>query len=128
MNTILTPRIYVVCLATYNAGGLHGEWIDADQDIDQLWSKINGMLAASPEENAEEWAIHDFEGFGSFSLNEYEGIESVQEMAVFIGEHGELGAEVIVSFLRGSVCSTNSTAGSLFWVLFKHVCLCSRID
>ena len=25
------PRIYVACLASYNAGILHGEWIDLDE-------------------------------------------------------------------------------------------------
>jgi len=31
-----TPRIYVACLAAYNAGKLHGEWIDADQDAEAI--------------------------------------------------------------------------------------------
>jgi Antirestriction protein (ArdA) len=29
------PRIYVACLAAYNNGRLHGEWIDADQPADE---------------------------------------------------------------------------------------------
>ena len=98
MNTTLTPKIYVACLAAYNAGILHGAWIDANQDIDQLWNEVNEMLAASPEEGAEEWAIHDFEDFGSLRLSEYEGIESVQEIAEFIGEYDELGAELLSHF------------------------------
>ena len=31
-----TPRIYVACLAAYNGGTLHGEWIDADQSADDI--------------------------------------------------------------------------------------------
>ena len=31
-ETDLTPRIYVACLASYNAGKLVGQWVDADQD------------------------------------------------------------------------------------------------
>ena len=44
-----TPRIYVACLAAYNAGRLHGEWIDADQDADVIHEEIQEMLAAMPD-------------------------------------------------------------------------------
>ena len=57
-------RIYVACLAAYNSGILHGEWIDIEDDIDETWAHINAMLKASPVADAEEWAIHDYEGFG----------------------------------------------------------------
>ena len=30
-------RIYVADLATYNAGHLHGVWIDACDDIGDIW-------------------------------------------------------------------------------------------
>lgn len=83
-----SPRIYVACLAAYNAGRLHGVWIDADQDVDAVWAEIEAMLAASPEPGAEEWAIHDFEGFGPLRLSEYESIERVVAIAQGIAEHG----------------------------------------
>ncbi|HCN93064.1 MAG TPA: antirestriction protein ArdA, partial [Hyphomonas sp.] len=51
------PRIYVACLAAYNNGRLHGRWIDAT-DPHEVWQHVRGMLAASPEPDAEEWAIH----------------------------------------------------------------------
>ena len=86
-----SPRIYVACLAAYNSGKLHGRWIDATQDIDQIWSELRQMLAASPVPDAEEWAAHDFEGFGSLHLSEHEGIERVHELALFIEEHEEIG-------------------------------------
>jgi antirestriction protein len=53
------PRIYVACLAAYNNGYLHGAWIDADQDTDQIRDEIAAMLARSPVEDVEEYAIHD---------------------------------------------------------------------
>ena len=93
-----TPKIYVACLAAYNAGILHGEWIDASQEIDEIWNELRSMLASSPVENAEEWAIHDYEGFGSLRLSEYEGIESAHELACFIEENGEFGAELLSHF------------------------------
>ena len=88
-------RIYVACLASYNNGMLHGVWIDATDEVDDIQDQIKTMLADSPEENAEEWAIHDYEGFGSYRLSEYEGIQSAHEVACFIDEHEELGAELL---------------------------------
>jgi antirestriction protein len=84
-----TPRIYVACLAAYNNGRLHGEWIDADQTADELNEAVQQMLAASPEPGAEEYAIHDFEGFGELRLGEYESLERVAAIAAGIAEHGE---------------------------------------
>lgn len=91
-------RIYVACLAANNNGILHGRWIDADQDADAIQAKISAMLKASPIEGAEEWAIHDYEGFEGVSLSEYQGIESVCENAQFITEHGALGGKLLAYF------------------------------
>ena len=82
------PSIYVASLSDYNAGRLHGAWIDADQSAEDLQAAISEMLAASPEPGAEEWAIHDFEGFGALRLGEYENIEHVAALARGIAEHG----------------------------------------
>lgn len=92
--TNLKPRIYVACLAAYNNGYLHGEWIDANQDLDSLWGEVKKILASSPIPNAEEFAIHDYEGFGEIRINEYTGLETVANYAEFLAEHGELGANV----------------------------------
>lgn len=91
-------RIYVACLAAYNSGYLHGVWIDATEGVDDIQEQINSMLESSPVEDAEEYAIHDFEGYGSYRLSEYEGIESAHEIACFIEEHGEIAAELISHF------------------------------
>lgn len=93
-----TPKIYVACLAAYNNGQLHGEWIDADREAWAIYDDIAAMLRASPITGAEEWAIHDYEGFEGVRLSEYEGIDRVAELAAFIGEHGKLGAELISYF------------------------------
>lgn len=90
----LNPRIYVACLAAYNSGYLHGKWIDADQDADDIMSDIMAMLESSPIEYAEEWAIHDYEGFGALHISEYEGIASVAQIAAFLIKYGLLGSEV----------------------------------
>lgn len=76
-----TPRIYVACLAAYNNGRLHGRWIDADQSSDDIYAEVEAMLAASPEPHAEEWAIHDHEGFGAEDVDETESLERVSAIA-----------------------------------------------
>jgi len=84
-----TPRIYVACLAAYNAGQLHGCWIDADQSAEDIYAEVQAMLAASPEPTAEEWAIHDYEGFGELRLSEWESFKRVSAIAAGIAEHGD---------------------------------------
>lgn len=107
------PRIYVACLAAYNNGYLHGAWIDADQDADQIRDEIATMLARSPVEDAEEYAIHDYEGFEVVSISEYTGIESVARMAAFIAEHGALGAGLLERF-SGDMDQAESTMGDCY--------------
>lgn len=92
-------RIYVADLAEYNNGVLHGVWIDATQELNAIQDQINEMLKASPiEEEAEEYAIHDFEGFGNYSVGEYSGIEELREVACFIEEYSEIGSDVLAHF------------------------------
>ncbi|WP_290843835.1 antirestriction protein ArdA [Henriciella sp.] len=88
-------RIYVACLASYNDGILHGAWIDATQGLEGVWREVSAMLLRSPVEYAEEWAIHDYEGFGELHLSEYEGLDRVSEYAAFIEDHGALGAALL---------------------------------
>jgi len=83
------PCIYAACLAAYNNGHLHGRWIDATQDAEDIQAEILEMLRASPIPDAEEWAIHDYEGFAGATLNEYSGIEKVVALAAFIAERGD---------------------------------------
>ncbi len=83
------PRIYVASLSDYNAGRLHGTWIDLDdKDADDLNEEIGAMLAESKEGVAEEWAIHDYEGFGPVQLSEYENLEDVARLGTGIALHG----------------------------------------
>lgn len=85
-----TCRIYVASLSDCNAGILHGRWIDANQPAEDIHAAIQEMLKASREPIAEEWAIHDFEGFEGWEPREYESIETVARVAQFIDEHGEV--------------------------------------
>jgi antirestriction protein len=85
---VTRPRIYVASLSDYNAGVLHGRWIDAAQPLEQIWAEVNAMLQASPTPGAEEWAIHDYDNFGPLGLGEYEELALVARAAAGIAEHG----------------------------------------
>lgn len=93
-----TPRIYVADLAAYNAAYLHGIWVDATDKLDDIQDAINRMLEQSPVHDAEEFAIHGFEGFGGFPVSEHMSLEHVHEVACFIEEHGKLGAALLDNF------------------------------
>lgn len=93
-----TIRIYVACLAAYNNGILHGRWIDATQGEDHMRDQIKVMLARSPMQFAEEYAIHDYEGFEGASISEYAGIAEVAELAAFIEEYGAIAGKLVEYF------------------------------
>ena len=91
-------RIYVADLAAYNAGKLHGIWIDATEDLEVIHKQVRAMLATSPERGAEEYAIHDYEGFAGYDLSEYEGLEAAHEIACFIEDYPDFGGELLNHF------------------------------
>jgi antirestriction protein len=92
------PRIYAASLSDYNNGRLHGAWIDADQDPEAIGEAIEEMLAGSHYGPAEEFAIHDTDGFGPVRLSEYESLEDIWligfqggELGVTVGSRSQLG-------------------------------------
>ena len=87
------PRIYVACLAAYNNGHLHGRWIDATTP-DEIMEQVRTMLATSPIPDAEEHAIHDYDGFEGCTISEYASFDKVCELADFVAEHGALGTKL----------------------------------
>lgn len=100
------PKIYIADLAAYNAGYLHGVWIDATEDLDTVQEQIHEMLANSPVDGAEEYALHDYEGFGASRLSEYTGIPELLALAEFIEENPEMGTELLSHF-DGNVDEAN---------------------
>ena len=88
MQTTETPRIWIGCLASYNAGTLHGEWIDAT-DADEIYEAIDSILKSSPEPNAEEWIICDHENFCGISIYQYASIEEVARLGALVQLYGE---------------------------------------
>lgn len=90
-------RIYVASLADYNAGRLHGVNITIDgQDVEEIQEAVQAMLAESREPIAEEWAIHDYEGFGNYQVGEWEDFRTI---ALFGKVAAELSDEDTDAFL-----------------------------
>jgi antirestriction protein len=83
---ILEPAIYVADLAAYNSAILHGKWISLkDKTRDEVYAEIEALLAEGTvrfggetlSAKHEEFAIHDYEGFGPIRISEYESIDDV---------------------------------------------------
>lgn len=83
-----SPHVWIGSLADYNAGRLHGDWIDAAVSGEELVDAARGVLATSHEPIAEEWAIFDHDGFGDYQPGEYESLEVVAAVTRGIVEHG----------------------------------------
>jgi antirestriction protein len=90
----LQPAIWVGSLSDYNAGVLHGMWIDAYQEPEDLQAHVHWILRTSPTARqegvvAEEYGIFDHEGFGGMRISEHELLETVSKLANGVAEHGE---------------------------------------
>ncbi len=106
-------RIYVASLSDYNAGRLHGAWIDFEPEDtpDGIWAEIEAMLQASPEISicqwcgndeagqhighsymggiVEEWEIHDYEGWPDGMVPSKHSIEELVTISNAVDEHGD---------------------------------------
>jgi len=84
-------RIYVASLLDYDHGVLHGRWIDLKEmgfDPDCVMAEVGEILEASPY-SAEEWFIHDQEGFHGLDLDEWDSFETYCFHAQMLHDHGE---------------------------------------
>ena len=81
-------KIYVADLADYNAGRLNGKWIDLGElsSVEDLQSEINEHVLSPGHE---EWAIHDYEGFGDIRISEYEDLGTLLDLSEAIEDHGD---------------------------------------
>lgn len=85
------PAIWVGSLADYAAGYLHGAWLDATTEPDELVAAVQFLLDNAHEPDAEEHAVMDYDGFGaelSRALGEYPSLETVVRVARGIAEYG----------------------------------------
>ena len=84
----LRPMVWIGCLAAYNNGELHGDWVDAAVEGEELVRSAQEILGRSPEPDAEEWAIFDYDEFGNYRVEQYDSLEHVARVARGIKEHG----------------------------------------
>lgn len=95
-----TPQIYIACLSAYNNGFLHGAWVDASEGIEHVRECIKDILSSSPvAEECEEWAIHDYQNFGSYKVSEYHDLEELCEVAEFLQECQNFPSDVVSSLI-----------------------------
>ncbi|AEJ93434.1 anti-restriction protein [Mycobacterium phage Benedict] len=96
-ETMQMAKIYVADLAAYNAGVLHGVWIDLEgKTVNEVEDEIHVMMregqrlyvprTLSPHE---EWAIHDYEGFGDIRISEHEDLGTLLDLSEAIEKHGD---------------------------------------
>lgn len=86
------PSVYVRCISAYNNGFLHGLWLDVARDAAEIEEDINWMLSWSPvvyQEACQEWAIHDYEDFGGYSVSQNPDLEILSKVAQGVVKHGE---------------------------------------
>lgn len=95
MKNTFEYGLYIADLAAYNNGILHGVWVNAEDHIDDMMAQIFTMLAQSPINGAEEWAIHDYDGFDGIHLSEYEDLNKISEYVCFLNEYPDIGAMLL---------------------------------
>jgi len=96
----VSPKVWIASLSDYNAGHLHGAWVEADQEADAIWEGVSEVLRTSRVPGAEEWAIFDYEGFGPLRLSEYETIERVSRLGRGIGVNADRKREHLLTQSR----------------------------
>ena len=94
--------IWIGSLAAYNAGTLHGRWIDVgealettEDDVEEaaglVMDEVRAILADCPE-HGEEWEAMDWEGVGSSVDLRWESFSEVCSLFLGIKRYGEVFA------------------------------------
>lgn len=103
-----TPRAWIGCLASYNAGRLIGEWVDAT-DIDEM-NDAKDRIAATAVRAAgkdfpvyfsdpEEFALFDYDGFPSSLVNQWGEFPDWNDVAA-IGQALTDGGQLFATWLQ----------------------------
>lgn len=103
-----TPKVWIGCLASYNAGRLIGEWVEAT-DVDEM-NEAQARVAKQAVTAAkaageyplyfgdpEEFFIADYDNFGNLpsTLGEYPSYERVAKIGTLISDVGQVAVLAI---------------------------------
>lgn len=91
-----TPQVFVTCLAAYNNGTLHGEWVEAT-DEDELRESVKRVLASSPEPDAEEFFWSDTDNLPD-QIGEYTSIKTTTAVGALVEEHGLFMVQFVADY------------------------------
>ena len=89
------PAICVLCIASKEAGYLHGKWIDATLSAEEIHAAISALRACSPVAATKGYELHETKGFGSLQIDQAMSIQLIADLAAFITEYGQLGAAIL---------------------------------
>jgi len=83
-----TEGAYIACLASYNAGILHGQWVDLTgiTDIEDIQECIDYIISTSKQPFAEEYACHDWSGIPKFLASEHPNWDDVVKYLDVVAE------------------------------------------
>jgi len=96
------PSVWIGCLAAYNSGRLHGEWVEIPDDAEELRAEIKRVLNKSPEPMADEWAFMDYEYVPS-TFGENPDLQELCDYASLYNAHGEAVTGFIEIFGLGNL-------------------------
>ena len=134
-------KIWIGCLAAYNAGHLHGQWYTSEgDDIDDLSEYVREVIESSPVPDAEEYFIADHDGYdgiidGEPSLQQVADAESLlgalecsgiepEHFAVFCDNRGDEPDVGLIEAFEEAFCgvydSRQDYAEELFDELYMH--------
>ena len=81
-----TPRVYIVNLNNYNNGRTRGKWFELPVNYRNVQRELQ-----LDEEHGEEYAIHDYENFLGYQVEEF---SSIKELNAYAENLEELEGEV----------------------------------
>jgi len=91
-------RAWIGCLASYNNGGLHGEWFDVSTDADENGANIAKVLRSSPHPNVTRVDLETGETYATAEEAYIADYDAPAELARLLGEYA--GAQALADAAR----------------------------
>ena len=82
------PSVWIGCLAAYNQGILHGDWVVVGDGMNVIEDQIQRILAESPVEDSEEWFLGDTDNLPY--MGEFPSLEKMDDVGEFIKMNSDI--------------------------------------